>query len=65
MRTILENTLCRVNAKTGACVQLYNDNTGWFIINKGTKLYRESAMTSKELLAYLKGIEDVYDFYNK
>ncbi len=64
-RVMLEDALKRVCAVTGLDGKLYNDNTGWFVIWKGTNVFRESSMSATELLRYLHGIEDCMVFMNK
>lgn len=64
-RNLLESALKRVNAKLGTNGKLYNDNTGWFVIWKGASHLSESSGSAGELLAYLHGIEDSFEFLKK
>jgi hypothetical protein len=59
-RELLESALKRVNARLGEMGngKLYHDNTGWYVIWKGTQYLSESSMSAGELLAYLHGVED-------
>lgn len=61
-REMIESALKRVERLTGVRGKIYNDNTGWFIIGEGHKMYDESAKTAVELIAYLHGIEDALRF---
>ena len=59
-REMLESALKRVNARLEekGKGKLYHDNTGWYVIWKGTYHLSESSMSAGELLAYLHGVED-------
>ena len=61
-RNLLESALKRVNANLGTNGKLYNDNTGWFVIWKGARHLSESSGSAGELLAYLHGLEDSFNF---
>lgn len=60
---MIESALKRVNALLGINAKLYNDNTGWYIIEKGFVL-TASSMPAGELLAYLHGVEDTFNLIN-
>lgn len=60
-RELIEGVLKRVNARLGLNGKLYKDNTGWFV--KWNVMYlSEDAMGADELLAYLHGVEDCFNF---
>jgi len=61
-REMLVSALKRVNAVAKSEGKLYNDNTGWFVIWKGSCPFDESSRSAGELLAYLHGIEDAFLF---
>ncbi len=63
-REMIESALKRVNAKMNVNGELYYDNTGWFVIWKGASL-SESSCSAGELLAYLHGLEDSFEFLSK
>ena len=64
-RELIESALKRVNAVAKCEGKLYNDNTGWFVIWKGSCPFDESSRSASELLAYLHGIEDAYILINR
>jgi hypothetical protein len=60
-RELIEGALKRVNARLELNGKLYHDNTGWFV--KWNVMYlSEDSMSASELLAYLHGIEDCFNF---
>ena len=64
-RELLESALKRVNAKLNVNGKLYHDNTGWYVIWKCASHLSESAGSAAELLAYLHGLEDSFEFLKK
>ena len=64
-REMIESALKRVNALADTNGKLYHDNTGWYVIWKGTSRFSESSCSASELLAYLHGLEDGLNFLGK
>ena len=62
-RELIENALKRVNARLGVNGRLYNDHTLWFVLWDVMYLSQD-AMGTDEMLAYLHGIEDCFNFLN-
>ena len=59
-REMIESALKRVNALLETNGKLQHDSRyGYYVINgKDERLFDDSAMSAKELLAYLHGLED-------
>ena len=61
-RELIGCALKRVNAKLGLNGRLYKDNTGWFVIWEDAMYLSADSLSANELLAYLHGIEDTFNY---